>query len=227
MSQAKWTWLLVGLLLGVPFWFVLLLGWLVGDTKEFLFLLLCLVCMIVGFLLLIACDERDRAERAQQWPVLSGIVNGTLVGDNLTGTYLGFPVAATVLKYVEHISGAAPGLPITYFVLMMFIGSQGKNWLLCKRYKGRNFLGFGPRSWHVESKDEALTQRLVNAGLIAAMENWQRAHDVVVYDAEQGSLMYAAGTWFDGRELPSAEEFNAQLHLLVHLANINKQVNVE
>ena len=213
----------IGLFAGGILWVILSVA---SSPEEAVFLLLCIVGMIGGIFMWDRMRKYQRAKRAQQWSNLSGIVSGILVGDNLTGTYHGFPVAATVGEEIKTVSVGAVtgGIPDSYYVLKMFIGAQGKDWSL--EYKDGKFLDFGARSWHIVSKDGALTQRLVKAGVVAAMGNWRRTRDVVVYDAKQGLLMYVTRTWFDGRQVPSPEDFKAQLRLLMYLANINKQVNV-
>jgi hypothetical protein len=180
------------------------------------------VIAIVGMVallvpLIIWFNKRANQKYAALWATLSGAVNGASKGNTLTGSYNGMPVQAKIRSQSDGDNSTD-----YYYELTITPGMQGKDWSLS--YTGDKMLGFGAKSWHVKTRDEALKQRLIEAGVANSMAAWQGAPDVS-YKAKGGALKYE--TQVNGMfAIPSLEQFTAQLDLLTRLAQVNQQVNV-
>ncbi|HZO90536.1 MAG TPA: hypothetical protein VFB38_19570 [Chthonomonadaceae bacterium] len=154
--------------------------------------------------------KRAYAAYAQAWAPLLAQVNGTAKGATLSGTYQGHPVRAAI----KTISGE--GSSSYEYYLHMTVGSSGKGWTVC--YGGEKLLGTGPKSWHVQTKDEALKQHLLSSGIVERLQNWGGYPDI---SYKNGVLAYhlTVGDMFD---VPTPEQFAAQLELLAHLAQLTQ-----
>lgn len=166
--------------------------------------------------LIIWFNKRNNAKYDQLWPSLAPLVNGTAKGNTLSGTYNGMPVQARV-KTVSDSDNSTE----YYYELALTQAGQGKDWAL--NYGGDKLLGMGKKAWHVKTRDEALKQRLTDAGALALVEQWPGYPDVA-YKAKTGTLQYTTQvkTMF---AIPAPDEFRAQLDLLNNLAQINQQTN--
>lgn len=185
------------------------------GAMIFLFVGIAVFIGLVGWLALFFI-KRNNAKYTQLWSTLAGTIQGSAQGNKLTGTYNGVPVQARINSVSDDNSTDY------YYELTVTPGMQGKDWSLS--YTGDKMLGLGAKSWHVKTKDEALKQRLMDAGAIRTMDSWQ-GHPSVVYKAKNGALKYE--TKVNGMfAIPSADEFKAQLDLLTHLGTINGQANV-
>jgi len=163
----------------------------------------------------VAWTEKANKKYQELWSAVAGTVNGTVKGNSLTGTYNGVPVQARINAVSDDNSS-------TYYCeITLSPGAQGKDWSLS--YSGEKLLGTGAKSWQIKTKDNALKQRLAEAGALAAMQNWP-VYPEVIYKSGRGSLKYeeVVGGMY---AVPDAPEFQARLELLARLAEINKQVN--
>ena len=236
MSQWKQNLLLVGIILGFfGLMLILVFASLVGYfyVPTYLFLVLPLSFLFV-FLCVVYSVRRSNVSRwIGKWNKLfdeaAGIFNvkteSKLLGmygtPKLIGTCNGVPFEAenTFVSTSEY-GGSC------YYSLTITPGRWGKDWEA--RYGVEGMLDlFGPKSWHIDTEDEALKQRLIDSGVITTLQNWAEHPTAVwvVWDAKKGSLNHIIKVdfyWFG----PSPEQFKAQLDLVNHLLEINKRANV-
>ncbi len=163
---------------------------------------------------------------------LAGVIDGkTKAGrffgaPKLIGTYNGVPVELKVLSK-EDVSNAYKG---NARILTMIPGGSGKDWVAyygAKKTLARNLLNLsgGPKSWRIDTEDEVLKRRLIDAGVIATLQSWPD-HPLIDYKAKEGSLSYVTLVKdHDFYSLPSPDQFKTQLALLADLSEINKRVN--
>lgn len=161
-------------------------------------------------------NKRNKEKYAQLWAPLATLINGSSTGNTMTGTYNGVPVQAKINAVSDSENSTE-----YFYQLTVTPGTQGQDWSLA--YTGDKLLGMGKKSWHIKTKNEALKQRLTESGAVAALEQWG-SYPEVAYKAKQGTLKYE--TKVNGMfSLPSIEQFQAQLELMQHLAQTNRQVN--
>ncbi len=157
---------------------------------------------------------RDRSVAA--WALLAPVVNGTTRANVLSGAYDGLPVRARI------VGDGSEGNPYAYEVSFA-PGAQGANWSLT--FTGQKFLGTGDKAWRVKSKDEALAQKLTDAGAAQAMQGWASTPEIT-FNAKSGNLEYrdrAEGEY----AVPAVDQFRAQLALLARLAVLQRDLNTE
>ncbi len=160
--------------------------------------------------------RKSRNQYGKLWAPLAPLVNGTAHGSRLSGTYQKMPVLA-------RIGGGSDEEAEFFYELTLTPGPAPKDWALS--FTGEKFLGTGTKTWRVKSKDDDLRQRLTDAGAAAAVQNWP-SHPEITYKGKNGTLHYwkrAEGMY----DIPSVEDFQAQLDLLAKLAQFNRQTNTE
>lgn len=167
-----------------------------------------IVLLIARFL------RRANDQYGRLWGPLAALVNGSAQGSRMTGTYQEMPVTA-------RLTGGGEDDAAYYYELTMTPGPAPSDWSLA--FTGEKFLGTGTKTWRVKSKDDDLRQRLTDAGAVAAIQDWPSQPDVT-YKGKTGVLTYRSrvGGAFD---LPSVEQFQAQLDLMARLSKLNTQVN--
>lgn len=160
--------------------------------------------------------KRSHAKLAKLWPDLATVINGSFKGTKMTGTYQGFPVEAKVTAQTS-----AKGTQARHFfeIRMGGVGSTASDWAV---WHGVGLMNISPQ-WHVDAKDERLTQQLAQSGAVAAIQRWGDSTDVR-HDAGAGVLKYKKRI-ADLYALPTRDQFKNQLDLLMHLANFNRQPN--
>lgn len=147
------------------------------------------------------------------WGPLAAIINGKAQGSRLSGTYRGLPVAA-------RITGGGEDTPY-YYELTMTPGPSPQDWALA--YTGEKFLGTGTKAWRVKSKDDGLQRRMTDAGAALAVQTLTGQPDIT-YKSKNGVLTYRTQT--NGAfDIPSLEQFQAQLDLLAQLSELNSKAN--
>lgn len=166
--------------------------------------------------LIVWFNKRNNARYDQLWPSLAPLVNGASKGDTLAGMYNEMPVQARV-KTISDSDNSTEH----YYELALTQAVAGKDWALS--YSGDKLLGMGKKAWHVKTRDEALKQRLIDAGALGLVEQWPGYPDVS-YKAKSGTLHYTIQIK-NMFALPAPQEFRAQLDLLTKLARINQQGN--
>jgi hypothetical protein len=140
-------------------------------------------------------------------PIVKGSLErkyGTAV---LRGTYQNRSILAT------QILGGAEN-PDTFRIDMSTI-SHGANWLV--RYGSEKL--FGKDQWYIQADHETLRQRLAQSDILAEMQHWE-SHPTLRYQVSSGMLTYE-----EEGSVPKPERFQSQLDLLLHLAQLNEQVN--
>lgn len=152
-----------------------------------------------------------RSSVSRTWEPLTPIVNGTLERKYgsavLRGTYQAHPILAT------QILGGAENPDA--FRIEMTIVARGANWLV--RYGSEKL--FGKDQWYLQASHEVLKQRLAQSSILTEMQRWE-GHPTISYRADSGALSYE-----ENGPVPKPERFQAQLNLLLHLAELNEQVN--
>lgn len=177
--------------------------------------LIAAVAVVLIVLLVIARTRRGKNAYGKLWAPLIPLVNGSAQGSRLSGTYAGMPVSA-------RLAGEGGEAPAYHYELTLTHGAATGDWALS--YTGEKFLGTGVKTWRVKSKDDALARRLTESGAVTALQTWGSQPEIT-YKSKSGTLHY----WqrVDGMyDVPSPEEFAAQLDLLSNLANLNRQVNI-
>lgn len=126
------------------------------------------------------------------------------------------PVAARV----RAVSDSDNSNTTYYFEASLTGAPGGRDWTM--KYGGQKLLGFGEKSWHVSTKDDALKARLEGSGELAAVA--QFGYPTISYKARRGEFEYSEQVrgMFD---IPPPERFSAQLELLARLARLNAQAN--
>src|SRR5574341_597923 len=125
----------------------------------------------------------------------------------LRGTYQGHPIQATLV-----IGGAED--PDTFHIEMP-VPPWGADWSL--QYGSEKL--FGKDQWYMKTGDESLQEEFVQSGALAEMQRW-KSHPTISYRVQPGMLIYEEkGT------VPKPERFQAQLDLLLRLAQMNAQAN--
>ena len=81
--------------------------------------------------------------------------------------------------------------------------------------------GFAP---NLKSSDEALKRRLTEAGAVELVKQ-AAGHPQVRYQADKGTLEYESYVGED-TYVPTSDEFETQLNLLMQLADLNEKLNV-
>jgi hypothetical protein len=160
--------------------------------------------------------RKSRNIYGKLWGPLTPLVKGSARDSRLIGTYQGLPIAA-------RIGGDGGETPSYFYELTATPGPAPQDWALS--FTGEKFLGTGTKTWRVKSKDDALRQRLTDAGAAAAMQAWSRQPEIT-FKGKNGTLHYwekAEGMY----DLPSVEAFQAQLDLLTKLSAMNRQANGE
>lgn len=147
------------------------------------------------------------------WGPLAALINGKAQSSRLAGTYRGMPVAA-------RITGGGEDTPY-YYELTMTPGPSPQDWSL--GFTGEKFLGSGAKAWRVRSKDDGLQRRLTDAGAPLVVQNIVGQPDIT-FKGKNGILIYRTQT--NGAfDLPTADQFKAQLDLLAQLSELNGKVN--
>ena len=182
---------------------------LISDFLKSLYVAVCCGGIVLALVAFIRVSKRASVSRT--WEPLVPIVNGTLERKygtaELRGTYQERPIFAT------RILGGTED-PDTFRIEMKTV-SGGANWLV--RYGSEKILG--KDQWYLLAGHEKLQQRLMEAGIFTEMQRWE-GHPIISYRVDSSTLIYQ-----ENGPVPKPERFQAQLDLLLHLAQINEQVN--
>ena len=160
------------------------------------------------------------AEHERLWPALAKIVNGTYREGTLTGEYAGLSVRATITR----TRPMEPGGQARYYhqLIARTAGqSRGRDWEL--HNIGENDSGAEQADWRVDSDDQGLQRRLVEAGVIDIVRQTPGIASVL-YRADQGALISLARV-AGATAVPEPAPFSMQLDMLARLAQLNGQVN--
>ena len=171
-------------------------------------LVLLIVFLVVRFL------RSANSRYGKLWGPLAALVSGKAQGSRLSGTYRGMPVAA-------RITGGGEDTPY-YYELTMTPGPSPQDWSL--GFTGEKFLGTGTKAWRVRSKDDGLQRRLTDAGAALAVQDLAGQPDIT-FKGKNGVLTYRTQT--NGAfDIPTVDQFKAQLDLLAQLSELNGKANV-
>ena len=183
------------------------------SIPNFLKILYVAICC-GGFLL--ACVAfvilRNRSTVSNEWTPLVPVVNGTLDRKKyrsalLQGTYQQHPVLATLNL------GGAEGPDI--FRIEMQTVPRGPDWLI--QYGSEKL--FGKEEWHIKTSNEILKQRLAESGTLTELQSW-KSHPTISYRTALEAMVYE-----EEGKIPQPERFQAQLDLLLRLAQIMEQAS--
>ncbi len=154
------------------------------------------------------------ARFTKAWTPLVPVIQGTIVHDGgggstswLTGTYQGKRVRAGMMPDRNRYSGES-GNRYNYFEVELLDVPGGQDWRV--EENGR-----------IETKDPLLRQWLEAYGLLAMVERF--GSPIIRYSQGQAKLSFSEDegpVW-----LPSPERFEAELGLLLQLAEMNREVN--
>jgi hypothetical protein len=189
----------------------------VGSVGLVLFLVF---CFAAGKVL----NSFKNARFAKAWSPLVPLINGTVINDGggaatswLTGTYQGRKVQASMIPGRNRYSGES-GFKYNHFDVELLEVPGGQDWKIVHETK---FPSFGEASWHIETADAALKQRLEASGVIPMLESF--GSPTVEYRRRQGRLSFsedAGPSW-----IPTPERFEAELAFLLRRARLNDEVN--
>jgi hypothetical protein len=188
-------------------------------TKFIIIGVATITAIVVGFMFLMG---RFKSGTAPLWTRLAPVINGrfkmsnwSYSGTKLNGSYNGLPVVAWV-DYDKQIAIGAPGVTHNYFFAVEgMTGARGSNWNIHRRYNNQES--------EIQA-DAPLQQRLYQAGILSTGQNWP-AQESAAYNARRGTLRLRM-LMKNERALPTPDVFKHQLDALLHLASINRQVNL-
>ena len=195
------------------------------ETSDFIFGAVVLVIFLIFvFVLGWLINKFKNARFAKAWASLQPIINGKVHEDGggaatsyLVGTYQGWQVQASMMPNRNMYSGES-GHYYNHFDVAL-LGVPGKqDWSF--EYHAP-IMGFGKSGWHVETKDQALAERLERANLIAALAGMGQPK--IIYQQRNGLLKYEAD--ITPLEVPTPEMFQKKLEILLWLAKVNEEVN--
>ncbi len=183
------------------------------TVNEAAIIAIAVILVILIALLAVRFVKSANNRYGKLWGPLAAMINGKAQGSRLSGTYRGMPVAA-------RITGGGEDTPF-YYELTMTPGLAPQDWAL--GFTGEKFLGTGAKAWRVKTKDEGLHRRLTDAGAAQAVQSLPGQPDIT-YKGKNGVLTYRTQT--NGAfDLPSADQFKAQLDLLAQLSDLNRKAN--
>ncbi len=181
---------------------------------------------VFGFILLVITlshilrEPRHKAAWAQLSSMIGGIYSSKIgamyTRYKISGNYQSIPVEV----FIEAHSWEDDPDTYTYHLRLKAEGGR-HDWRL--RFRDTKVLG-ADRSWDVESRDEALERRLIEAGDIELITK-DSGSPSVRYKADEGTIEYER--LVDGdTSVPTPDEFRVQLNLLKHLSELSEKVNV-
>jgi hypothetical protein len=179
-----------------------------------IFIVLALVGVIVIFLLSVR-TKPPRPSRQAAWAHVLRRIGGT-VGrrGQISGSHEGRPLEIFLQAYDEDAM-------FYCYLLRLKIPIQGFDWTI--KCDTTTFLDPTQR-WHLKSSEEALVRKLTEAGAVELVKQ-DAARPEVRYRADKGTLEYS-DIVNDDTYVPTPAEFEAQLNLLLRLADLNKELNV-
>jgi hypothetical protein len=155
------------------------------------------------------------ARFTRAWSPLVPIINGTVVGDGgggatswLTGTWQGRRVRAMMIPGRNRYSGES-GPRYNDFGIELLDVPGGQDWRIDNS--------------RVEMAEPALRQRLEASGILLMIQAF--GAPTVSYSRAQRMLSYSEDA--GSRWTPTPEHFEAELGLLLRLAQVNEEVNPE
>ena len=117
---------------------------------------------------------------------------------------------------------SATSINAFYIDVMDLAGRQ--DWRI--RFYPSGLLGQGPNQLYIEVEDKALGERLDRSGVldsVSTVSSPTQGYVTVQYEARRQTLTYTDDV--SPRQIPSHEQFAAQLELVARLAEVNAQVN--
>lgn len=204
------------------------------ETSDFLFGVAVLVpFLIVVFVLGFAINRFKNRRFVAAWRPLVPIIDGKVIADGggaatswLAGSHDGRAVRASMTPNRNRYSNES-GETYNHFDVSLADVPGRSDWQVA--WKGGGRFGLGRESWHVESDDPLMAERLQRAGVLEMIRPLAEARAVppgipsVCYRKSSSTLTYsedAGSTW-----IPAPERFREQLTLLLRLAQINTEVN--
>jgi hypothetical protein len=178
--------------------------------------LIILVVFLLGAAVLAIVNARLPPAPARQatWSHVTKSVAGAWERSKICGNYQGRPVEIFVSDHGHE-------LPLYFYHLRIKVPLKGFDWTIC--FDTTNFLD-PTKSWHIKTGNEPLKTRLADAGAIALVSE-RPEHPEVSYRADKGTLelqFYVD----DDKYVPTAEDLQAQLNLMIRLADLNETLNV-
>jgi hypothetical protein len=154
------------------------------------------------------------ARFTRAWSPLVPIINGTVVGDGgggatswLTGTWQGRRVRAIMTPDRNRYSDESGGWRYNEFGIELLDVPGGQDWRIDNS--------------QVEKAEPALRQRLEASGILLMIQAF--GMPTVSYSRSQRMLSYSEDA--GSRWTPTPEHFEAELGLLLRLANLNQEIN--
>lgn len=179
------------------------------DLLKSLYIAACCGGFLLACVAVVTVSRRSSV--SQNWLPLVPIVNGELERTyrraRLRGMYQQYPIQATLI-----LGGAED--PDTFHIEMT-IPPGGTDWSI--QYGSEKLLG--KDEWYVKTPEEGVQQQLIQSGVLAEMQRWE-SHPTISYRAQSGTLIYEERV-----NIPQPERFQAQLDLLLRIAEMNTQVN--
>ncbi|GAC1301874.1 MAG: hypothetical protein NVSMB19_10480 [Vulcanimicrobiaceae bacterium] len=197
---------------------------MIANIVLLLIFFLVTAAVLYGFVKLFRANVRmSKKKFGDASAALLPLIAGTANADKLTGTYCGKSVTAHLLRQVE--SGGTDGDRDVayYFVTSLTAGPGHANWSLV--YTGDALMGLGTKSWHIRTKDEALKQRLTEAGALDAVARLGDHKPEIAYGANDG-IVSATSPRSYRKTYPDAAAFKNTLEALAALADCNVRANV-
>lgn len=192
-------------------------------TTFFLLFLLVFGGVFVGIILVIRSNARAGKKHFEDASAaLLPLIAGKAEGQKMNGTYSGMAVTASMVADMRTDVSDSTRDRVYYFSTQMAAGKGHGDWTLA--YAGDGFLKTGAKSWHIETKDEALKTRLTEAGTLKAIERWQDPKSAISYSAADGWLHAQSRELFKP-VWPDAAAFANHLEVLAALAECNRKAN--
>jgi hypothetical protein len=152
--------------------------------------------------------------RLESWKEIVSLIQGTDKRGKINGTYQGRSVEVFLSNHGYEID-------IYFYHLRLKVPIQGFDWTI--QFDKTTFLDPTKR-WHIKTDNEALKQRLIDAGAVELVKQ-DPGHPKVSYRADKGSLEYESFA-NDETYVPARDEFQRHLNLMTQLAELNEQINV-
>ncbi|MFL6211524.1 MAG: hypothetical protein ACJ74W_21930 [Pyrinomonadaceae bacterium] len=176
-----------------------------------------IVLVIIGVVVLfffVVGPESQAPRRADAWAHVVSLIGGTERRGKISGSYQGRAVEVFLADHGDETT-------FYYYHLRLKVPIRGFDWTI--RFDTTTFLDPTKR-WHIKSSEEALKQKLTDAGALELVKQAAGRPDVR-YRADKGTLEYERYVGED-TYVPTPDEFAAQLNLLTRLADLNEELNV-
>ena len=171
------------------------------------------VGVVILFFLVVGRSSQAQSQ-PDAWPQLTQLIGGTYRRGKLSGNYQGRQVTASLQNHGDEGD-------LYFYHLKLKVPIKGFDWTI--RFGPTSFLD-PTKLWHIKSSEEALKQRLTEAGALELVKQ-AAGQPQVRYRADKGTLEYEIYVG-ERTYAPTPDEFERQLNLLTQIAALNEELNV-